>query len=77
MRRGVLSTNVGIDSCSFYESLVKVHRTETLTLAFQLSENSMISRNSPTRRISQVGKVQRSSPKIWCFRVLIAMMPHE
>lgn len=76
-RGGVISTKVGIDSCSFYESLVKVHRTETLTLAFQLSENSMISRNSPTQRISRLGKVQRLSPKIWCFRVLMAMMPHE
>ena|SRR5712691_11705378 len=44
--RGVTFSNDDRDSCSSYKCLVRVHKTETLTLALQLSENSMISRNS-------------------------------
>jgi hypothetical protein len=71
------STNVDADNCLYYEHLGKVHGKETLTLAFQLSENSTISRNSSIRRISRRDVVQRSSPKTWCFRVFTAMTPHE
>lgn len=50
------------DSYSLYECLVSAHRVEMLTLAFQLSENSMMSRNSLTRSISRRDEVQSSSP---------------
>ena len=67
-----------IDSCPFYEHLVRcIDGAETLTLAFQPSENSIIPRNSSMRRVSRRAEVQRSSPKRWCFKVFTAIMPHE